>query len=294
MHIHFGKVGDYLQSVEITRALHHKALPHLCKLIKSNKNGHLHTLNKICVEKSALNDDDYYALEDIFFQCHNLHEIKLYANHMDTEHVSNLFSAFQGNNLTTISLTDNWIGERVSMDFFKFLNNQTTLQYLDFSLNWLGDQGMAALLESINKNILQLLVSCNDFHLVGMKAICHFISQCNQISDLDISYNRLDAKATEYIASIISKSDTISSIKANSNQIGDSGAMLIADAIKQNDTLTSLDVSDNKISWRAAKYLIESALATGKIKYLDLRHNGFHKKDILPNQFWLNSLDVRI
>lgn len=294
MHIYFGKAGNYLQSVEITRALHHKVLPHLCKLLKSNKNGHLHTLNKICVEKSSLNDDDYFALEDIFFQCPDLCEIKFYANHMDTEHISDLFSALQGNKLTTISLTENWIGGRVSADFFKFLNNQTALEYVDFSLNWLGDNGMSALLESINKNILQLLLSCNDFHLDGMKAICHFVLQCDQISELDISYNRLDTKATEYIASIINKSDTISSIKANSNQIGDHGALLLAEAIKKNDTLTSLNVSDNRISWKAATYLIESALAMGKINHLDLRHNRFHDKDIKRMQFWPNSINVLI
>jgi Ran GTPase-activating protein (RanGAP) involved in mRNA processing and transport len=294
MHIHLGQSDGYLKSIELTRVSHHKALPHLCQLIRTNKNGHFHTLNKICVENSVLNDKDYVALEDIFHHSHDLHEVTLHANHIDLGHLIELFSALPGDKLTSISLTDNWIGEKISNDFFEFLTHQSALNHIDFSLNWLGDKGVIALLESIHKNLQQLQLSCNDFHLEGMKAIRQFILQCQHVSELDISYNRLDAKAAEQIASIISESDTISSIKANSNQMSDQGAELIADAMKPNTKLAFLDVSDNGITCQGAKHLIERALATRQIKRLDLRHNALNREDIKPSQGWGTALEVLV
>lgn len=294
MHIHLGGENGCLQSIELTRVNHHKALPHLSKLIANDTTGNLHTINKICIENSILNDLDYHALHVIFHECNELHDIKLNSNHIDLAHLIELFSVLPHKQLTSISLTDNWIGEKVSSEAFEFLTSQQELFSIDFSLNWLGDKGVCTLLDALNNNIHQLQLSCNDFQLEGMAAICHFTLQCHALHELDISYNRLDAASAKQIARIIHGSNSIKSIKANSNQLSDAGAALIVDAMQGSRQLEALDLSDNGISLMGAKNLIEGALKTGTVKHLDLRHNALNQSAIEHIKDWHGIMDVLV
>ena len=278
MHIHFGRSNGYIQSIELTQVSHHKALPHINKLL--SENGYSDPIHKIQVENSVVNNEDYAALQTIFHQCKALNEIKLNSNHIDSEHMYELFSALPGKQLMSISFTDNWIGEKIPNNFFEFMLTQQSIQFLDFSLNWLGDSGIIKLVDSISHNVHRLQLSCDDFQVEGLIAIRHFILQCSQLSELDISYNNLDANSAKQIAGIIGESDCISSIKANSNQFGDKGAALIADALKYNDKMINLDVSDNGISNIGAKDLVKSVSKKAVMRQLDLRHNPINPDEI--------------
>jgi len=277
MHIHLGRANGQLQSIELNKVTHHKALPHLDKLLANNQtNG----LNKVYIEDSILNDDDFFALENIFNHCGELNEIKLNSNHIDDQHAHELFSALPENKLQSIGFTDNWIGENISNDFFDFMKKQKKITSLDFSLNWLGDKGIIKLLKSIGYSIEKLNLSCNDFHLDGMAAICNYAVNSPHLSDLDISYNFLDDKAAKKIAFIINKNKCIATIKINSNQIGDKGARLIAEALQHNVNPIQLDLSDNQISDEGARFLIESAFVDGTYRHLNLKFNPINKEKL--------------
>lgn len=292
MHIHLGRSEGHLQSIELSHVNHHKALPHINKLIQSSLKNYVHDIHKICVEHSFLNDEDYQALTSLFVQCDQLHDIHLHANHIDLEHLIDLFAVLSGKKLNSLCVTDNWMGEDCSDDLFAFLTRQHNLRSIDFSLNWLGDKGVISLLESLNTNLQQLQLSCNDFKLDGIAAICDFINQCKKLRQLDISYNRFDVRAAEKIAGFIKKNDSVVSLKINSNDIKDHGAMLIAEALKHNNKLESLDLSDNCISIDAARQLIVGGLENGAMKYLDLRHNELGQEKINNIKGWQGVMEV--
>lgn len=280
MHIHLGGTEGHLQSIELDRVNHHKALVHLNKLITCKKPEHFKTIHKIHIEHSILNNDDFSALENIIKHCSELLEVKLDSNHIDMSHAHDLLCALSVNHLKSLSFTDNWIGDKISEDFFEFLTTQQQMTSLDFSLNWLRDKGIVKLIESISSNLEQLQLSCNDFNSDGMMAISNFVVKSSSLAELDISYNRLDAKSAEYLAKVIKESHQITSIKANSNQLGDGGAAIIADALNQKLNPIRLDLSDNKISYAGAKCLIDCVSADGVKRHLDLRHNPLNKEDL--------------
>lgn len=280
MHIHLGGDHGHLQSIELTRVNHHMVLPHLNKLISCNKPEHFKTINKIHVDHSLLNKDDYFALENIINHCSELAIVQLDSNHIDKNQAYELFRALSETHLKSLSFTDNWIGEKISSNFFEFMRKQQQITCLDFSVNWLRDNGIITLVESLSPCLEKLQLSCNDFHLDGMRAISVFVAKNPLLSELDISYNHLDAKSAEPIADVIKKSDGIASIKANSNQLGDRGAAIIADALNQNPKPIHLDLSDNDISDKGVTHLLDCAAIDGIRIQLDLRHNPINKIEL--------------
>ena len=277
MHIHLGGDHGHLQSIELTQVNHHKVLPHLNKLISCNKPEHFQTINKIQIENSSLNNSDYSALENIINHCSELFVVQLNSNHIDTLHAHELLSTLTETHLKSLSFTDNWIGEKISKDFFDCMKNQQEMTSLDLSLNWLRDKGIITLVESLNPSLDKLNLSCNDFHYDGMLAISHFVVNNPNLTELDISYNHLDAKSALPLANIIKTSESITSIKANSNQLGDEGSAIIADALSQNLRSIELDLSDNNISDKGVKRLLDCAGNNNVTIKLDLRHNPINK-----------------
>lgn len=277
MHIHLGGDHGHLNSIELTRVNHHKALPHLNKLISCNKPEHFKTIQKIHIDNSSFDNSDYSALENIINHCTTLLEVELDSNHIDTMHAHNLLNALTETRVKSLSFTDNWIGENIPKNYFSCMKDQQEMTELDFSLNWLRDKGIISLIESLNPCLKKLNLSCNDFHFEGMKAICHFTIKNTQLTELDISYNHVDANSVKILADIIKKNGSITSIKANSNQIGDEGAAVIANALSQVNRPILLDLSDNNISDKGVKHLL-NCVSTNKTNIqLHLRHNPLNK-----------------
>lgn len=280
MHIHLGSEEGHLQSIELDRVNHHRALAHLNKFISFKKPEHFKTIHKIHIEHSILNNDDFFALENIIAHCTELFEVELDSNHIDMKNAQDLLCALSVNHLKSLSFTDNWIGEKISEDFFEFMKTQNQMKSLDFSLNWLRDKGIVKLIESISSDLEQLQLSCNDFHSDGMMAICNFVVNSPNLRELDISYNRLDCKSAEHIAKVIKENNRHISIKANSNQLGDGGAAIIADALVQKAKPINLDLSDNEISFLGAKCLIDGVSVDGVKSHIDLRNNFLNKDEL--------------
>ncbi len=198
------------------------------------------------------------------------------------QHAHDLLSDLTLVHLKSLSFTDNWIGEKLSDDFFEFMKRHQYITQLDFSLNWLRDKGVVRLVNSINPNLEQLHLSCNDFHSEGMKAISTFALNSPNLSELDVSYNHLDCNSAEHIAHLIKDHGCVSNIKASSNQIGDKGAAIIAHALNENTNQFKLDLSDNGITNEGAKHFIEQASTKGVKRQFDLRHNRLNKEELRP------------
>ena len=279
MSVHLGRQQGHLKSIELNRVTYHKALPHLDKFI-SNQHEHQHTLRKIHIEHSSLNDDDHFALKHIFNCCLEICIIELISNHFNLAQANSVLRDLSANHLRSLRFTDNWIGEKVPESFFECIRAQFEINNLDFSENWLRDRGVSQLVQFINPSLKKLHLSCNDFSLEGMKAICKFILDSHQLVELDVSYNHIDSKAASHISRMIHDSNSLNSLKINSNHLGDHGAFAIADALHQKPSTFNLDVSDNQISIEGAKYLINAFCSQATKKHINLKHNSFCNADL--------------
>ena len=273
MHINLDGNDGIIQSVNLMRLKNHKAIHHLDKLLSNKLKGHFNSLNEIHISNCTLHNEDYLSLKNIFSQCNKISTIELNSNHINSTNANNLFNELSKNHLKSFVFTDNWIGNKISSDFFDFLSIQQEIMHLDFSLNWLMDLGIANLMKSINTNIVKLNLSCNDFHSDGMMAISNFASNFPNLSELDVSYNHLDIASANYIAKLIKENNSIKSINVSSNVLTDGSAAIIAEALSQNTNAICLDVSDNKITNTGAKFLIESVIDGGVIRELNLKYN---------------------
>lgn len=263
-----------LDSIELLQLQHHLALPHLSKYLQKKGKRRCKSIKKISINHSNLNDKDYKALHDILKLTSKINEISFYANHIDTEDISYLFDSLPRKKLNTIKFIDNWIGDKIPANFFSFLKKKK-LFVLDFSLNWLRDSGVQLLLETIDSNteLKELVLSCNDFGLAGMKAVRHFVSKHPSLEVLDISYNNLNEACAKEISTMIIESQSLTHLNVRSNKIRDEGVCLIANALKLNTHLKQVDLSDNEVSEIGLSRLLRESEAHDTLGGLILKPN---------------------
>ncbi|KTC79850.1 Leucine Rich repeats (2 copies) [Legionella cherrii] len=282
--------GGTLEAIELVHLQHHLAIPHLMKYLQSKGSKQCKSIKKISVDHSCLNDKDYFALHDILKLSSKVNEISFEANHIDTDRIAYLFESLPSKELNKVKFTDNWIGDKISSDFFSFLNTKK-LAVLDLSLNWLRDIGVQRLLNAIDANteLNELVLSCNDFGLDGMKALRYFVLEHPSLKILDISYNNLNERCAEEISAMITESRSLTHLNVRSNKIGDAGAELIAQSLKSNNNLKYVDLSDNKISETGLSQLVREAEAHSHLEDLILKHN-----DLLPSALKTSRPDLQI
>ena len=274
-----------LEVIELIHLHHHFAMPHLKKYLQSRGSIRCKSIKKIIVDHSSLDNNDYKALHDILKLSSKVNEITFCANHIDTNDITYLFDSLSSKKLNTIKFVDNWIGDKIPANFFSFLKKKK-LSVLDFSLNWLRDKGIQLLLDAIDVNteLNELVLSCNDFGLAGMKAVRHFVLKHPTLKILDISYNNLNEVCTKEIAIMITESHSLTHLNIRSNKIRDKGAHLIAQALKSNNNLKHVDLSDNEISETGLTQLLREAEAHDKLEGLVLKHNRLFPSALKTNR----------
>lgn len=279
-----------LDAIELTYLDHHLALPHLNRYLMSKGSRRCKAIKKIVIDHSNLNNKDYIALHDILKLSSKIKEISFKSNHIDTNDVAYLFDSLGGKELKTVKLVDNWIGDKISANFFSFLKNKK-IAVLDLSLNWLRDIGVMHLLDTLDARteLTELRLSCNDFGLSAMKALRHFVSRHPSLTALDISYNQLNGACVEEISTMISESHSLTYLNIRSNKIGDEGANYIAQALKSNNNLRHIDLSDNEILESGLSRLLQVAETHDKLENLILKYNHF-----IPTVLKANRPDLQV
>lgn len=88
-------------------------------------------------------------------------------------------------------------------------------------------------------------------------ALCHFLRQHPEITNLNLSVNNIGSIG----AKMLSDNHTLLSLNISWNNLGQEGA----EAFKDNDTLTNLDISWNKIGDAGAEFLSKNHTITSLI-----------------------------
>ena len=128
------------------------------------------------------------------------------------------------------------------------LRNNKTLQYLDISRNFIGDDGISVLLNGLhfNTTLIQLVAYCCKFYNKGAKSVADMLQKNNTLKYLDISLNNIG-------------DDGMSSIVHSLQTDNGTGNMT-------NNTLTKLSVSFNEVGDDTVKALFKAFIDSNLIK----------------------------
>ena len=145
----------------------------------------------------------------------------------------------------------------------KVLNNNTTLQELDFSKNNISTKGAASISESLQYNVTlqQLKISWKSYFIntdhstiilshkyikdSDARIVANILCSNKTVTKLDLSQNKVSDYGAEGLGSCIKINKSLKEINLSRNKISNVG---IAVALKNNQTLQKLDISHNNLS----------------------------------------------
>ena len=128
------------------------------------------------------------------------------------------------------------------------LRVNTSLTFLDFSDNSIGDEGASSLSEALRVN--------------------------TSVTSLDLHYNSIGDEGASSLSEALRVNTSLTSLDLHNNSIGDEGASSLSEALSVNTSLTSLDLSDNSIGDEGASSLSEALRVNTSLTSLDLHYNS--------------------
>ncbi len=204
------------------------------------------------------------------------------------------------NNITTLDLSMNKIGDQEAEALAEALKSNTSLQSLNLSNNWIGDQGAAALAEALKSNtsLQSLNLGGKWIGDKGAEALAEALKSNTSLQSLNLYNNQIGAKGAAAFAEALKSNTSLQSLDLSYNQIGDQGAAALAEALKSNTSLESLDLQHNKIGHQGAADFAETLKSNTSLQSLDLLENQIGAKgaaalvEVLKSNTSLQSLDL--
>jgi len=91
-----------------------------------------------------------------------------------------------------------------------------------------------------------------------MSALGIALETNNQLVELHMDYNRIDAQSAMAVAHGLRHNTTLRVLQLKDNQIGDEGGVALARMLKCNSTLRELDISFNDLGPQASAALVDA------------------------------------
>ncbi len=149
--------------------------------------------------------------------------------------------------LVTLSIRDYVFDEDSIVNLMNIIENTNTLSNLDISSNFLGDEKIRKISESmkINKTIKSLNLSYNSIGINGAFYIGEFFLKNNFIERLFVSGNTLSGIGLQNLMKILSDHKSIRHLDISNNQLKDADIFAISNFITKNLRFESLNISYN-------------------------------------------------
>ncbi len=213
---------------------------------------------------NAITDDSGKDVARLFLDNFYITNASLASNHLGLATTQAFFDSFEGNGtLRVLNLSDNKLCDK-SIEILcrglinnyslselnlsrnkiteiggKYIGNmlceQRSLNNLDLSWNGLGPRGSEAVLKGLKENIVlhTLNLSWNAIGVDGCKAISRAFAYMN-VSDFDISNNRLLVDGAKAISYGLKKNTSLESLKIAQNILENAGVSFILKSILKN------------------------------------------------------------
>ena len=181
---------------------------------------HMSSLSKLCIGSNRFNRTDLENIIDALKENESVQSLYLQSisKKMSREFI------LSTKNLTCLNINSNEINDAMVLDILKALNDKEGFRKLMLGYNPIGDNGLFALADWMNKCTLLKTIDISCLGNVTSEGILYFIRKLKKnesVEDVNISYNRFS--------------------------FGDHGALEIGNCLKLNRNLRKLNIGFNNI-----------------------------------------------
>ena len=182
-----------------------------------------------------------------------------------------------------LSFHHNLLGPKGADYIFNYFisNKYMHLKSIEIGYNGITKEGTGYISKYIknNHNLNTFNIEGNYLCDEGIKTICESISQkkgTNTISNIDLQNNNITNKGCIHISKMLSESPFINSLSLRNNILCNDGVIKIISSLKsQTSNLISLDISDTKIDGKAMNIISENINKEFTLQKLILAYNDF-------------------
>ena len=206
----------------------------------------LHTLK---LSRNYIGSDGAQVLSKVLIRCKNLRCLDLTDNDIGDVGAVALAEGLKVlTSLLEVRLDKIWITSQGALALVEVLKNNH-LRHLDLSRNRIGPESMAALVEVICRDSLQVLkLSESGLFLDGIVSLSAGLKSCRQLVMLDITHNHIDSHGMSSLAEGLKSCRQLVELDITHNHIGSHAMSSLAKGLQYCTNIQVLDLTDNYIT----------------------------------------------
>ena len=161
------------------------------------------------------------------------------------------------------------------MMFTKAIQINTKIQKLDMANNYVSDDGMAIISDTlmISESLKEVNLNGNSITQQGAKSLSEATQVTKILQILDLSCNKISDDGAAAISDSLKINVSLQELNLADNDITHEGAKKISEAIRMTATLQKLDLAYNRISDDGAAAISDSLKINVSLQVLDLQWN---------------------
>lgn len=254
------------------------------------------------LKRIGLGEKGAQALKPYLEANSTLEKIDLEGNEIKNRGVSAVVKSLKSNTKTNCFIfTNNKCNEQVTLILSGLLTANNFIQELSINSNKIGDGGVGALLNGMERNsglknfdlgntkftsktgvklinwlesrsqMRSLVLSDNKLEDSTGKAIAKYLQSASGLMTLDISRTRIGAKSITEICQAIGGNKSLRNLFMNGNEFDKKGSgSIIVESLRSNDTLQKLGIGHCALGKNLIISLAGVIKASSKLKFLDL------------------------
>ena len=178
--------------------------------------------------------------------------------------------------LTTLNLSDNYIGAEGAFSLSQALAVSTSLTTLNLSDNSIFDEGATSLSQAlaVNTSLTTLDLSLNYIGAEGAFSLSQALAVSTSLTTLDLSENSIGDEGATSLSQALAVNTSLTTLNLSDNSIGDEGATSLSQALAVNTSLTTLDLSHNSIDDEGPTSLSQALAVNISLTTLNLSFNS--------------------
>ena len=243
------------------------------------------SLKFLNLSHNNFDDNSCKVLFNSFINLKCLFSLNLSYNKIGSTGILNAYVFFLKNtSLNTFIISHNLLGDKGITLLVDYLlkNQKLYLRTLDISFNGIQDNGVRFFCEYLKSNtkLISLFIGGNYIRDEGIAILTEtlFENNLNKISYLFLENNALTSKGADSLSKIISYFPFINSISLKTNKIKDDGVFKLFKNLQSESKIISINLSNNHLTYVAIKNMIQFLDEKIALRELILDNNPLKKE----------------
>ena len=174
--------------------------------------------------------------------------------------------------LRRLVLSKNLFTDRVVERLASVLSQNKVVQRIQLCGNQLNGLRLGTILNSLNKNVIQLNLRGNLIGDDDYLTIAQYLKKSN-LKRLYLQGNQITASGIEPIAQVLSINDKLDTLDLNCNRLADQGVEILAKSLEVNSVLRRLNLAKNEITDQSMTSIAQLLMTNDRLSLLCLRNN---------------------